>query len=552
MVSTWSQGIRNVITTTGGEGNWRNDWNFDIQGKTIFIVYDIDEEGIEGAKRLYQKIKDICQAYIVSLPPMPLFPNGKQRKDLTDFWGLGNDAAAFLKCVPKTHNYHLNSFNDGPAVILRTPLPVLFTDNDQNYLDELENKETIVDDYVAFARTHVNSPVSFHRLSCLWLLSNLLGRNCVSTLGNSPVFPNLWTILVGPSTVVQKSSTTYFARGLLNEVIPDQDPIAATSFTPEGFMRVLAERDEDYITSAIYYDEIAALFDAIKSKDFMSTMRDTLINIHDNEKMVYEKSKESTRVENSYVTLIGNTTAVRLAELLSWRDIESGFLIRFLIALETSGEPFKDRDYESTRDDRQRREFIKRFKRIYKRWKKTWAIPLEDETQWLKPKNKRQRSYQFRMPPLVLKRYNEFSKACIYSEESQKHNHVGLVHARLPMLCQKLATIYAACDPSTRVFWNMASIRMEHLLMAIRDLSNYRRHMVDLVLQVGSSENEHFITEIYALIFKKKRITRTEIAAHIKTDKKILDSVLDTMIDRGMLIQLRHSDTLIEYMLANY
>ena len=154
------------------------------------------------------------------------------------------------------------------------------------------------------------------------------------------------------------------------------------------------------------------------------------------------------------------------------------------------------------------------------------------------------------MRPQVLDKFNAFEKACGHKDEISQYDHIAMVHARLPMLLQKLMLIYAAVDPRIEQHWNFAWIEMKHILLAIRDLDLMRKHMVDLVMHIGNSEIEHFIVQIYSFLFKKKRATRTEIARLVNTDKPILDKVIDTMLDRGMIIQRRISDSLSEFMVA--
>lgn len=555
MISTWSAGIHNVITSTGGEGNWNSEWNFDIQNKRLHFILDNDEQGIYSAKKhYYEQVQHICTSDVVILPKMPDYESGKPRKDLTDFWLLGKKPNDLLKLIPDTDT-RINSFNGGSPIAFRQPLPVLYKDEDRDYLEQAGDT-TIVDEYINYARSYVNSPPSYHRLCCLWLISNLLGRKVTSQLGSTSIYPNLWCILVGPTTIVQKSTTTEFARDILREV--DKEAIAMTSFTPEGAITTLMEREE-HLTSAIYYDEIGQLFDQIKNRDYMSAMRDYLIKMYNNDVIDYRKANEQKRVENSYVTLLGSGVPTRLAELLSWRDIESGFLIRFLIALELNGESYQPRAYESEIQSAERRRLLRLLSNIRKKWSTPWRIPYENgvnETtgEPLPPYldsmalSNHKRPYRFVMEHAVLERYNQFSEACAHSDEVSRYEHVAMAHARLPMLLQKIMMIYAASDPNVHKYWNYVFVDMKHLLLAIRDLDWYRRHMVDLILQVGSSEIEHFVVEVYSFLFKRKRATRTEIARKVNTDKRTLDNVIDTMMDRGLIQSRRISSTLYEYM----
>ena len=558
MVSTWSQGITNVVTVTSGESAWNPEWAFEIQGKVIHFIPDIDEPGIFAAKKhYYEHAKDICKASLIYLPKMPAYDTGKARKDITDFWLSGKNANDFLKLVPSdTLRPNYWDAGSGSITLHRTAVPTIWASKDQDDLEKL-GSHSIIDEYVGHANDFVSSPTSYHRLCGLWLIGNLLGKNVTSVLGRDFVYPNLFCVLVGPTTIVHKSASTDFAVNTLTDVLPDA--IASRAFTPEGLLAKLEPREGKNVCDAIYYDEIAQLFDQIKNREYMAVARDQLIRLYDGRKVTYDKSKESINLEQTFLTMLGSAVPTRLAEVLSWRDIESGFLGRFLIVLETQSTGFRPRDYEKTVQRAEHIQLVRKLRTIYKHWDQEWRIPLHNGTNeagevippYLSPKHWKDKAYRFRMRPDVLARFNQFEEACGHTDEVSRYEHVAMVHARLPMLLQKLMLIYAASDSTIEQYWNFAWIEMRHILLAIRDIDLYRRHMVDLVLQVGSSEIEHFIVQAYSFLFKKKRATRTEIAAKLKTDKRMMDNVMDTLKDRGMVIERRISDAVSEYMVAS-
>lgn len=532
LISSWSMGLRNIITSTGGESNWDDLWSFDFHGKTIYIVYDIDEAGLNGAKELYRRLQNVCNVHVITLPEMPPFEDGSRRKDLTDFWNLGKNLDDFVKLVPST-NYFVSSNGHHPVVYNYT-LPTLFSDSDRDYLDRAGSR-TVLDSYIEFSRSRVNSPSSYHRLSGLWVLSNVIGYHGYSHVNDDIVFPNLWCLLVGPSTTMMKTATTKVAKNILHRVMPNA--VAMTNFSPEGAMRILNERQNEP-TTAIYYDEIAMLFEQIRNKDFMSDARDLLIKMQNNEELSYQRSKDGLRIKKSYTTLIGSGVGKRLAELLMWKDVDSGFLVRFLMALETEADPYEDEHYMTPEEEWMQRKLIYRLQQIKERWETEWEINL-DESAVLRPDQSKpyDSAYRFRMNGQALNRYLQFARTIKTDPTLLEHEHIRLVHARLPMFLQKLMVIYAASDKNTKVMWNHAEVNLRHVLLAIRDLDFYRRHMVDLILHIGASPIEHFITESYTFIYENRRVTRQHLARHIKTEKRTLDSVIETMLDRGLIVR---------------
>lgn len=58
-----------ACSTTAGAGTWSERWTPLFAGKRVYIVYDVDEQGIQGAKKVAVRLnKAGAQVYIVKLP----------------------------------------------------------------------------------------------------------------------------------------------------------------------------------------------------------------------------------------------------------------------------------------------------------------------------------------------------------------------------------------------------------------------------------------------------------------------------------------------------
>jgi len=84
-ITAWQIGFNDqneivAITSTGGAGSWRKNWNKYFKGKRVFICYDTDEDGRKGAHKAAQSLSEAAkEVKIVHLPTD--FPG----KDLSDF-----------------------------------------------------------------------------------------------------------------------------------------------------------------------------------------------------------------------------------------------------------------------------------------------------------------------------------------------------------------------------------------------------------------------------------------------------------------------------------
>jgi len=547
MVSTWSQGIFNVITTTHGEGTFPASFAFDLAGKKVHIVYDIDNTGIIDTKKVYDELKHIADVDVVTLPKMEPYPDGKARKDLTDFWLLGNtkdDLINVLRKVKVEKPKQLDLIRRGPEEFTS-----LISTEELQWLSKSE--PTFIDRYTDYFSGRVNSPKSFHRLCSLWLISNLIGRNCISMAHGYGILPNIWAMVIGPSTGVSKSSTCLQARTLLLKV--DKDAIGATSFTPQGLYKRLSQREDD-IATAIYIDEISYFFDQIKNLDFMAGAREQLIKVFNCEPIAYEKAKEDVTINRSYTTLLGNGTPTGLAEVLTDNDVTRGLLPRFLVCIERKQMEFQPEEIDTPIvETLEYFKLLDEAKHIRHKWSTPWRVQLKKEM-ILKAReddpDKDKNQYGFYMNKKALDRYNEFRRVTEYGDFPNEQ--IAIAHQRLPMLLRKLSTIYASIDPYVRIFANTAEVNLEHVLFAIRDLQTYRSSMIELINNVGLTPIEKLVNKTIDLVYRRPRITRSEIARELHgIGSKDVDLVISTCIDRRVIRANKLPNGNYEYLVAS-
>lgn len=88
-----------TVTATAGAGTWQEQWSNAFTGKHVYIVYDNDQAGEGGARKVANHLKKVAAAvYVVKLPVAA-------KQDLTDYFvaqGLGrNDLKALLEATPQ-------------------------------------------------------------------------------------------------------------------------------------------------------------------------------------------------------------------------------------------------------------------------------------------------------------------------------------------------------------------------------------------------------------------------------------------------------------------
>jgi hypothetical protein len=126
MVTAQQNGVTAAITSTGGAKSWDPEWNDLFEGKTVYICYDIDDAGKEGARLVGMNLHEIAGAvYDVRLPlDEKDYPGG----DVSDFFGsLEGTAeerrAVFYRVLNETRPFIPTGSEDITWAQVKVPFP---------------------------------------------------------------------------------------------------------------------------------------------------------------------------------------------------------------------------------------------------------------------------------------------------------------------------------------------------------------------------------------------------------------------------------------------
>jgi len=194
------------------------------------------------------------------------------------------------------------------------------------------------------------TPMSFHLAAGLWLLSVAVGRRLY---GNAPwglkIYPNLYLMLIASTTYYRKSTAYKLAEQIARQAIPHM--LMPTPGSPERFQEALSGQlpaNFDKLTEAqqqrlknaqpfaaqrgLLKDEVAGLFNAMNRKDYLSGMKDLLMELYDCPEYTDKDTQAGlTIVENAALSILGVTTPSGLSAAISDADWSNGLLIRFAL-----------------------------------------------------------------------------------------------------------------------------------------------------------------------------------------------------------------------------
>lgn len=72
-----------AVTGTGGAGNWRSDWASAFADKRVWVIYDADKQGKEGAEEVARSLEMVAEQ--VAVVTLPYEHRDKGGEDITDY-----------------------------------------------------------------------------------------------------------------------------------------------------------------------------------------------------------------------------------------------------------------------------------------------------------------------------------------------------------------------------------------------------------------------------------------------------------------------------------
>jgi hypothetical protein len=236
---------------------------------------------------------------------------------------------------------------------------------------------SIFDRYVFYASEKTDAPVQYHAAAIATVVAAALGnRVCVPDFHGSKLFPNLYTMLVGPSSRFRKSTSINIAHRLAKDAKVPTYPNNAT--VEQLYVKMCPNecewREEDIKTGPnkgtkrkipiawegspwgiIYHREFANYLNA-SAKSYMQGHRDFLTDLYDGIVDKDQSSRETKTQGRYYVTdpaisILSAVTPASMKDFITKTDIGSGFLSRFFIVMHPATHKNKFGWHRSRKED---------------------------------------------------------------------------------------------------------------------------------------------------------------------------------------------------------
>ena len=215
----------------------------------------------------------------------------------------------------------------------------------------------VTDLYVEYASEITDAPQLYHEWLAYLMVSCVLNKSVWMEYGGFiKMYPNLYLLIIGPSSVYRKSFSQRLAASLVREVYPEFQLVDFSS--REAFISELARNDRmPPGCGLMLVDEMAGFMGRAKTSPHFTGMIQDLSSAFTSETIerrvgVAEKEKTVYRVDDPFINITAACSHDWLTKSIETSDLTGGFLARFLwiVAQEKSdehwseakeGDPFK-------------------------------------------------------------------------------------------------------------------------------------------------------------------------------------------------------------------
>jgi hypothetical protein len=187
----------------------------------------------------------------------------------------------------------------------------------------------ILREYVEMMNPISESPLEFHAVTMIHIISCIMGRNFFIKQGKDMIFPNLYSLIVAPSSEYHKTSAVKMLYSYLSKVDWTKHYLGKVG-SPEGLLRRLGDESHKG-TGHLYYSEFGQLLSS-SGKGYMADVLDILNDLFDCpdewKKMLV---KEQYKIKNGCLSILGATQLESLSRNIQEDQLLTEFLPRFFI-----------------------------------------------------------------------------------------------------------------------------------------------------------------------------------------------------------------------------
>lgn len=380
-----------------------------------------------------------------------------------------------------------------------------------------------IDDFITWAGRKTDAPEYSLKSAALIALSCAAGDMVVlPSFFGGHVYLNLYVLLVGPSTVLRKSTVLGYVRDLLPKIGDQEITKVLDDVSPQALNRALAEAGASKTPVLMHLDEVAGVFEVQKrAGSYLAGLDKVLLKGYDHAPIHVLRARQTIDVPTgAFISIFSASTPDPLMEVLEAVDVESGLLPRFLIfdargAVRGNRRPLMARaaDEQWEEDKETLRKWLGQISAARVRQLITdeyvTEVPFTEE---------------------ALKRLDQLD-AVLYKEAGQDATGIGAMKGRAFWHVVKLAGLYAL----SRLPRDEAQVELCDVLRAMHLVETTLQDLAEMSEQVGANKFERRVGEVKQLLLTARGQTLpvATIATRLKLDWREAADVGRTMQLRG-------------------
>ena len=381
-----------------------------------------------------------------------------------------------------------------------------------------------IDDFKAWAGRKTDAPEYSLTSAALIALSCAAG-DLVTLPGffsSDPTYLNLYVMLVGPSTVLRKTTVLGYVRDLLPKIGDKQEITQVLDdVSPQALNRTMAEAGATMTPVLMHLDEVAGVFEVQKRQgSYLKGLDKILMKAYDHSPIHVLRARAEIDVpQGAFVSIFSASTPDPLMEVLESGDVESGLLPRFLIFDARDANRGERRSLMARAEDAEWEEDKERLQAFLADISKARVLQL------IQPE------YRTIIPFTedALTRLDQLD-AVLYKEAGRDATALGAIKGRAFWHVVKLSGLYAISRDGLE-----AQVEIHDVLRAMRLVEETLQDLAAMSDEVGANRLERRMGEVKDLLLKANNATlaQSTIAKTLKLDWREAADVLRTLQLRG-------------------
>jgi hypothetical protein len=182
-------------------------------------------------------------------------------------------------------------------------------------------------EYEVYWTPTTDAPREYLVAGAIATIGTVISNRVYLPFGGDRIYPNLWQVLLGPSSTYRKTTCVKGVRRTLMRLYHDAkpSPLFPDEFSKEALVSRLSECPQGLLTYSEFSGALAGF-----SRDYMSGTKELLADLYDSP-VRYERivGKQTITANNVCISILAASQTDWLLEKLKESDIRGGFMARF-------------------------------------------------------------------------------------------------------------------------------------------------------------------------------------------------------------------------------